>query len=36
VDFGEASFRPGDWVYADEDGIVISDRFVVAGAPASH
>lgn len=36
VQFGEASFRPGDWVYADEDGIVISDRFLVAGAPASH
>lgn len=26
VEFGEATFRPGDWVYADEDGIVISDR----------
>lgn len=26
VAFGEATFRPGDWVYADEDGIVISDR----------
>jgi regulator of ribonuclease activity A len=36
VGFGEATFRPGDWVYADEDGIVISDRFLVAGAPASH
>ena len=36
VAFGEASFRLGDWVYADEDGIVISDRFLVAGAPAGH
>ena len=26
VEFAEAAFRPGDWVYADEDGIVISDR----------
>lgn len=26
VTFAEATFRPGDWVYADEDGIVISDR----------
>lgn len=26
VEFGDATFRPGDWVYADEDGIVISDR----------
>ncbi len=36
VEFGEAIFRPGDWVYADEDGIVISDRFLVGGAPAGH
>lgn len=26
VEFGDVTFRPGDWVYADEDGIVISDR----------
>lgn len=26
VEFGDATFRAGDWVYADEDGIVISDR----------
>jgi regulator of ribonuclease activity A len=26
VEFGEAVFRPGDWVYSDEDGIVVSDR----------
>ena len=25
VHFGGVSFRPGDWVYADEDGIVVSD-----------
>jgi regulator of ribonuclease activity A len=26
VEFGGTQFRPGDWVYCDEDGIVVSDR----------
>lgn len=26
VEIGNASIRPGDWVYSDEDGIVLSDR----------
>lgn len=26
VEFGGVTFRPGHWVYSDEDGIVISDR----------
>jgi regulator of ribonuclease activity A len=30
VEFGDVTFRPGDWVYADEDGIVLSDRNLTA------
>jgi len=26
VSFGGIVFRPGDWLYSDEDGIVVSDR----------
>jgi regulator of ribonuclease activity A len=26
VRFGGVEFRPGDWLYADEDGVVVSDR----------
>lgn len=26
VRFGGVEFRPGDWLYSDEDGIVVSDR----------
>lgn len=26
VEFGGATFRPGDWLYSDEDGIVVSDQ----------
>ncbi len=26
VSFGGAIFRPGDWVYADEDGLVVSPK----------
>lgn len=26
VSFGGATFRPGDWVYADEDGLVVSPK----------
>jgi regulator of ribonuclease activity A len=26
VRFGGVEFRPGDWLYGDEDGIVVSDR----------
>lgn len=32
VTFGGVSFRPGDFVYADEDGVIISERSLVAGA----
>jgi regulator of ribonuclease activity A len=26
VHFADVTFSPGDWLYADEDGIVISAR----------
>jgi regulator of ribonuclease activity A len=26
VTFGGVEFRPGDWLYSDEDGILVSDR----------
>jgi regulator of ribonuclease activity A len=26
VAFGGVEFRPGDWLYSDEDGILVSDR----------
>jgi regulator of ribonuclease activity A len=26
VTFGGVSFRPGDWLYADEDGVIVSNR----------
>jgi regulator of ribonuclease activity A len=26
VTFGDAEFRPGDWLYSDEDGIVVAAR----------
>lgn len=26
VSFGDMEFRPGDWLYSDEDGIVVSDH----------
>ncbi|GAA1547338.1 ribonuclease E activity regulator RraA [Actinomadura kijaniata] len=26
VAFGGVEFRPGDWLYSDEDGIVVADR----------
>ncbi|MET0535971.1 MAG: ribonuclease E activity regulator RraA [Steroidobacter sp.] len=26
IEFGGAVFRPGDWVYSDADGLVVSDR----------
>jgi regulator of ribonuclease activity A len=26
VTFGGVTFRPGDWIYADADGIVVADR----------
>lgn len=26
VSFGEVTFHPGDWVYSDEDGIVVGKR----------
>jgi regulator of ribonuclease activity A len=26
VEIGGAAFRPGDWLYSDEDGIVVSDQ----------
>ncbi|MFD0900741.1 ribonuclease E activity regulator RraA [Actinomadura sediminis] len=29
VTFGGAEFRPGDWLYSDEDGIVVASRNVL-------
>lgn len=29
VDFGGVTFRPGAWLYADEDGIVVADRNIL-------
>ncbi len=26
VSFGGVEFRPGDWLYSDEDGIVVAER----------
>ena len=26
VAFGGVEFRPGDWLYSDEDGIVLAER----------
>ena len=26
VEFGGARFRPGDWVYCDEDGVLVSPQ----------
>lgn len=26
VAFGGASFRPGSWLYADRDGMLVSDK----------
>ncbi|NED52556.1 S-adenosylmethionine--2-demethylmenaquinone methyltransferase, partial [Micromonospora aurantiaca] len=26
VTFGGVEFRPGDWLYSDEDGIVVAAR----------
>lgn len=30
VTFGGVEFRPGDWLYSDEDGIVVAERDVLA------
>lgn len=30
VRFGGVTFRPGDWLYADEDGVVVSHRALIA------
>lgn len=30
VRFGGVEFRPGNWLYSDEDGIVVSDRALTA------
>lgn len=30
VTFGGVEFRPGDWLYSDEDGIVLAERDVLA------
>jgi regulator of ribonuclease activity A len=32
VEFGGVTFRPGEWVYSDEDGIVVSDRNLAPAA----
>jgi len=29
IDFGGAHFAPGDWVYVDEDGVLVSKRNVL-------
>jgi regulator of ribonuclease activity A len=29
VEFGGVRFRPGGWLYSDEDGIVVADRALV-------
>jgi regulator of ribonuclease activity A len=29
VTFAGVTFRPGDWVYCDEDGVVVADGPVV-------
>ena len=31
VSFGGTNFTPGDWLYADEDGVLVSQRNVLAG-----
>lgn len=31
VTFGGVSFAPGDFVYADEDGVIVSEHALVAG-----
>jgi regulator of ribonuclease activity A len=30
VTFGGVEFRPGDWLYSDEDGIVVAERDLLA------
>lgn len=32
VRFGDATFKPGDWVYCDADGVLVSDRELTAGS----
>ena len=32
VRFGGVEFRPGDWLYGDEDGLVVSERELLAPA----
>jgi len=31
IGFGGVSFTPGDWVYVDEDGVLVAKRDVLAG-----
>lgn len=31
LEFGTVRFRPGQWVYCDEDGIVVAERELAAG-----
>lgn len=35
VSFGGVTFQPGDWLYSDEDGIVVCNRSLEAPAPAT-
>eukprot|EP00591_Stephanopyxis_turris_P017701 CAMPEP_0195538432 /NCGR_PEP_ID=MMETSP0794_2-20130614/49523_1 /TAXON_ID=515487 /ORGANISM="Stephanopyxis turris, Strain CCMP 815" /LENGTH=186 /DNA_ID=CAMNT_0040672411 /DNA_START=564 /DNA_END=1124 /DNA_ORIENTATION=+ len=34
--FGGVSFTPGCWIYADKDGIIVSDRQLSTGATPSY
>ncbi len=29
VRFGGVTFRPGDWLYADEDGVIVARRQLI-------
>lgn len=35
ISFGEVSFRPGAWLYADADGVVVSEQCIRARARAA-
>ena len=32
VTFGGVTFKPGQWLYADSDGIIVSDTQLLLGA----
>jgi regulator of ribonuclease activity A len=35
VSFGGVTFHPGEWLYSDEDGIVVSNRSLEAPQPVT-